>query len=272
MKRWMCAFLCGIAALLTAPACRSASVEDVVRSEVFEAIRWEAFWEGAESLGGNYRPGSSIEVRVMRTQDRLYAILGPVHMVLDILTEGPQYRVHTVSIVNPPNTTNAEAAEWFFRLQGQIGAGGCIDTSKQAPNPRAGSTIPMGRPCPAAPSSVLSDNMLPFTLPALTPPDAIQKKTVPPDSGALVAEVRQYIESRRQICGPLKAQIPFYSDTDPRVYVLLSRGGNCPRGVATFSRNRDSRWEFGKFFGDFPQEQLAGVIAKIESNTAITVP
>src|SRR5579885_3482743 len=42
-----------------------------------------------------------------------------------------------------------------------------------------------------------------FSLPALTPPDAIQKKTVPPDSDALLAAVRRYVESRTQICGPL---------------------------------------------------------------------
>jgi len=195
--------LCGMAALLSAPACRSASIDDVVRTEASEAIRWEAFWEGPESLGGNYKPGSNIDLRVIRTKDRLYAVLGSLHMVLDISTEGPDYRVQTVSLFGTPSTTNAEAAEWFFRMQGQVGMPGCIEASKEAPNPRAGSTLPIGRPCPPSTSGVLSDNTLSFSLPALTPPDAIQKKTVPPDSDALLAAVRRYVESRTQICGPL---------------------------------------------------------------------
>ena len=272
MSWWTRSLLCGIAGLLSAPACKSASIDDVVRSEASAAIRWEAFWEGPQALGGNYRPGSNIDLRVIRTQDRLYAILGPLHLVVNIAVQGADYQVQAMEIVRPPGTTNAEAAEWFFRMQGPAGMAGCIDTSKQPLNPKAGSTIPIGRPCPAAPGGVLSENTLSFTLPALTPPDAIQKKTIPSDKDALVTAVQQYVESRIRICGPLKAKIPFYSDTDPRVYVLLPQAGDCPRGVATFSRATDSRWEFGKFIADVPKEELSGVIAKVESNTAVTVP
>jgi hypothetical protein len=271
MRWWTRPLLWGIAALLSTPACRSASIDDVVRSEASEAIRWEAFWEGPAALGGSYRSGSNIELRVIRTQDRLYAVLGPLHLVLNIAVQGADYQVQAVEIVRPPGTTNAEASEWFFQMRGPAGVAGCIDTSKQPLNPKA-STIPIGRPCPAAPDGVLSENTIPFTLPALTPPDAIQKKTIPSDKDALVTAVRQYVESRIRTCGSLKAKIPFYSDTDPRVYALLPQAGGCPRGVATFSRATNSRWEFGQFIADVPKEELSGVIAKIESNTAVTLP
>ena len=167
--------------------------------------------------------------------------------------------------------SNEEAAEWFFRTNERMSPG-CIDTGKGAPKPRVGSTLPVARPCPPSQERILSDETHSFTLPALTEPDAIRKKTVPLDKEVLLEAVRRYVESLIKICGPLKAKVPFYSDTGPRVYVLLPQGGACPRGVATFSRASDSRWEFGKFFADFPKEQLSGVIAKIESNTAATVP
>ena len=271
MNWWIRPVLCGTVALLSTSACKPASIDDAVRAEASEAIRWDSFWEGSEALGGNYKPGSNVDIRVVRVQGRVYAILGPVHMVVDIVFQDADYRAQTVGIVRSPGTTNTEAAEWFFRMQGQI-ATGCIETGKAKPNSAVGSTVPIGRPCPPAPAGVLSDYTLPFTLPALTPPDAIQKKTTPPDRDALVAAVRQYVESRAQICGPLKARIPFYSDTDPRVYVLLPQAGDCPGGVATFSRATDSRWEFGKFIADVPKEELSGIIAKVESNTAVTVP
>ena len=271
MRCWTRPLLYSLAALLVAPACRSASIDDVVRTEASDALRWEAFWEGPEGLSGNYKPGTTLDIRVIRMKGEVYALLGPVHMVVDIVFQDPDYRVQTVGIVRPPGTTNTEAAEWFLRMQGQIGTG-CMEAGKVTQSSGTGSVVPNARPCPPAPAGVLSDYTLSLTLPALTPPDAIQKKTTPPDQEALVAAVRQYVESRVHICGPLKARIPFYSDTDPRVYVLLPPGGNCPRGVATFSRAMDSRWEFGKFIADVPKEELSAVIAKVESNTAVTVP
>jgi len=272
MSWWSRSLICVIAGLLSAPACTSASIEDVARSEAAEAIRWVAFWEGPRALGGNYKPGSNVDLSVIRTPARLYAILGPLHLLVNIAVQGAEYRVQTVEIVRPPGTTNSDAAEWFFRMQGPAGMAGCINTSNQPLNPKAGSTLPISRPCPAAPGGVLSENTLSFTLPSLTPPDAIQKKTIPSDKDALLMAVRQYVESRIRICGPLRAKIPFYADTDPRVYVLLPHAGNCPSGVATFSRTTDSTWEFGKFIADVPKEELSGVVAKIESNTAVTIP
>jgi len=119
-----CVFLGVVAVLLAAPLYRAASVDDVVHAEVSKAILWEAFWEGAETLGGtHYRPGSNFAVRVISTQTRLYAILGSLHMVVDIATKGTDYRVQSLGIVRPPATTNAEATEWFFRMQGQMGSG-----------------------------------------------------------------------------------------------------------------------------------------------------
>jgi hypothetical protein len=271
MSCWARSLLCGIAGLLSAAECMSASMNDVVRSEASEAIRWEAFWEGPQTLGGNYKPYSTIDLQVIRTQDRLYAILGPLHLVVNMVVQGTEYRVQTVEIVRPPGTTNAEAAEWFSRMQGPAGMAACIETRKRSLN-QAGVTIPIARRCPAAPGGVLSENTLAFTLPALTPPDAIQRKNIPSDKDVLVTAVRQYVGSRIRICGPLKAKIPYYSDTDPRVYVLLPQSGDCPRGVATFSRATDSRWEFGKFIADVPKEEISGVSAKVESNTSVTVP
>jgi hypothetical protein len=271
MRCWALAILNGVAILMTALPCRSASIVDVVRAAASDAIRWEAFWDGSEALGANYRPGNVIDLRVMRTQNRLYAFLSPIQIVLIVGTDGADHLIHTVGIVGQPAMSNEKAVEGFFRTQERRNTG-CIDTHNAAPNPRVVSALPIARPCPPSPEGILSDETHSFTLPALTAPDAIRMKTMPPDKEALLASVRRYVESPTAICGPLKAKVPFYADSDPRVYVLLPRTGACPRGVATFSRAADSRWEFGQFFADFPKEQLSGAIAKIESNTATTVP
>lgn len=269
MKRMM--FLASTAVLLYTLLCKGASVVDIVRAEAGKAIRWEAFWEGAEALGANYRPGSIVDLRVIRARGRLYAILGPIQMVVNIAIDPADDRVQTVRIIRSPGTSNAEVAESFLRVEEQMGSG-CISAGTDAPNPKVDSTIPIGRPCPPPPAGVLSEDTISYTLPALDAPEAIQRKTVPADKDDLLAMVRRYLDSRRQVCGPQIAKIPFYADTDPRVYVFLSQASDCPRGVVSFSRAQNGRWEFGKFIADVPKEQLSGVIAKIESNAAMTLP
>lgn len=269
---WIRSLLSVAAGLLCITASQSTAIDDVVRFEASSAIRWEAFWEGTAALGGNYKAGSNIDIKVIHTQDRLYAIMGPLHMILTIAVGGSEHRVQSVRITNPPGKTNAEAAEWFFQTQEPVAMSGCFDAGRQQPSAKAGTTLPIGRPCVGAPGGIVSESTVSLSLPALTPPDAIRKRTVPANGESLISAVQQYVESRVRICGPLKARVPFYSDTDPRIYVLVSKAGDCPRGVATFSRAADSRWEFGKFIADLPMEQISGIIAKVEPNTAVTVP
>jgi hypothetical protein len=111
-----------------------------------------------------------------------------------------------------------------------------------------------------------------FSLPELEPPDSIKNKTVPPDNDALVTEVLRFLEPQRTYClWPIVATIPFYSDIDPHVYVLVHSGGKCERGIASYSRGSFGRWEFGRFIPDVPIQQLTRIIEKIESNTALTL-
>lgn len=256
--------------LLNTFVCRSASIDDVVRSEVSKAIMWDAFWDGAETLGANYEPGVKIGMRVVRTQNRIYAILGPIQLVVDIAISGSGHRVQAVRIVRPASTANAKAAEWFFHMNENANSG-CVAVGTKTPNLAMGSSIPTSRPCRPPSLKILSDETLSFTLPALVPPEAVQKKMVPDDKNALMRAVRKHWDSEMQACGPLNAKIPFYSDTDPRVYVLISPAADCSLGVASFSRALDSKWEFGKFIMAPWNEQFSGLIAKIESHTAITL-
>jgi len=271
MKRLSVAFLCWTAVLLSNVSCASAPIDDFVGPEVVNAIRWEAFWEGADALGTTYSAGRRVEMRVMRTPNRLYAIIGQIQLALDIAIQEPDHGVQAVRLVRFPAMANDEATQWFLRTQ-LLAAPGCTDVGKGARDSTAGSTLPPGRPCPARPEGLLSDETLPFALPTLALPEAIQKRTVPVDSDELFAAVRRHLESERKTCGQLKARIPFYSNTDPWVYVLVSPGGKCPRGVATFYRSPSTGWDLGKFTADSPKEQLSAIIAKIESRTAAIVP
>jgi len=265
---------CGIGVCLVSPLYTlAAPIDQVLREPIAAAIRWRAYWEGVEALAGNYRPGAQIEVRVLRTQAHLYAFLAPLRMGVDITASPPDFRVQAVAITGSPAPTNAEAVASFLQMRGQAGSG-CFGQIQQDPRSPAknqkGKVLPLDRPC-ADQEAILGDETFPFVLRELTPPDSIQTKSVPTDRDALAAQLQRYLRSRSKRCGASTARIPFYSDTDPRVYVFLQSAGDCPRGVATYSRAADGRWEFGKFFADVPKEELSGIIAKIEANTAITV-
>ena len=108
-------------------------------------------------------------------------------------------------------------------------------------------------------------------LPELGPPDAILQRVVPSDKNELAAAVRAYIASRPVSCRSAVARFPFYSNTDPRVYVLIDSAGVCPQGIAVFSRSARGQWEFGQFLANVPAEQLGNVISHIRMNTAEAV-
>jgi hypothetical protein len=255
---------------LHAPA---APISQFLREPIAAAIRWQAYWQGVEALGDYYRPGAQIEVRVLQTQGHLHAFLAPLRMGVEFTTGPPDFRVRKVVITGSAAPTNTEAVASFLRMRG-LASAGCSGKVQQGPRSPAkngsGRILPLGRPCPEQ-EAILGDETMLFVLPELTPPDSIQRKSVPAGKEVLAAQVQKEIKLQSEACGATTARIPFYSDTDPSVYVFIEHAGECRSGVATYSRAVDGRWEFGKFFADVPKEQLSGVIAKVKANTAITV-
>jgi hypothetical protein len=256
--------------LAFAPTLLAAPIAGRIRSAIADTIRWQAFWEGVESLGPNCRPGKHIEGRVLRSQSRAYVFLAAINLEIDF--SEPDGRVVAVSMAIAD--TNAAAVATFLRERQALGFG-CIGNISSAPTSDAksqetGRALPPARPCTAQ-ENIVEDETFSFEIPHLAPPRAIQKKEIPPDRDRLIEAVRHYIESRQRYCGAMNASIPFYSDADPRVYVLIQAVGNCPTGVSTFYRSPEGIWEFGKFIADTPREQISHIIACIRSNTAIAV-
>jgi hypothetical protein len=267
---WLCALGLRLAAPPTALA---SSIEQTFREPITAAIRWVGYWEGAEALGSDYRPGGRIEVRVLRAQRHLHAFLAPLGLRIDITASPPGFQAQAVDITGSPPQTNPEAVASFLQRRAQAGrnCSGQVQRGTSGPlKDQAGRVLPLDRPC-SDQEAILGDETFLFVLPELTPPDSIQTKSLPSDKDALVAEVRRYLESRSKRCGVTTARIPFYSDTDPRIYVFFKSARNCPRGVATFSRAAEGRWEFGKFFADVAKEELSSIIGRIEANTALTL-
>jgi hypothetical protein len=267
-------FLAG--ALQSSPSqALAAPVDPALRDAISAGIRWYAYWEGIGGLRLDYRPGSRVEARALRTKSHVYAFLASIRMHVNVLTLEPGYRPQFVGGLGlASGRTNAEAVAWFLQRQANA-APGCVGEVSQKTDvlqrpEGTEASLPAVRPCPGR-EEILADETFTFDLPELTPPDAIQRKTLPPDKDNLVSEVRRYTESLIEPCGWASASIPFYSDADPGVYVFMRRGGDCLSGVATYSRAPDGRWEFGKFFADVPRQGLSGIIARIESNTAISL-
>lgn len=259
--------------LSASPNMSGVPVDQILRDPIAAAIRWQAYWEGVEALGGNYQPRAQIEVRVLRTVAHLYAFLARIRLGVNVTASPPNFEVQAVGIMGLAAPTNAEAVTSFLQMRTQA-VSGCSGEIQQAPRSPAkndtGKVLPLGRPCPDQ-DAIVGDETFAFVLPELTPPDSIQRKSVPADKDALATQVQRYLKSRSKRCGATTARIPFFSDIDPRVYVFIQSAGECPSGVATYSRAGDGRWEFGKFFADLPEEELSGIIAKIKANTSITV-
>ena len=204
----------------------------------------------------------------------MYVFLAPIDLEIDI-AKGLDGRVSLVGVTSLADETNSEAVASFLRAResGESDSD-CIGRVQEpsSSGQRSGQTgkmLPLARPCLPF-EKIIDHETLMFVLPELTPPAAVQRKEVPLDRTALVAAVHRYMGSRRY-CGAMTGKIPFYSDADPRVYVFLQARGDCPQGVATFSRSPQGAWEFGKFFPDVSKEQVSGIMAHIKSNTAITV-
>jgi hypothetical protein len=251
------------------------SPDELLRERVSAAIRWQAFWEGPEALGPHYKAGRQIEARVLRIQNHLYTFLAPIRLTIDFTVSVPDLQIKSVGISVPAQKTNAEAITFFLQMRAAYGTGclGQVLGDKAAPTRTITTNrIPPARPC-LQQEDILSDESFTFSLPELKPPDSIQNRSLPSDNDGFVTEVRQFLESHREDCESttITATIPYYSDTDPRVYVLLQSGGKCERGIASFSRAPNGRWEFGKFTLDVPRQQLARIISQIESNTALTL-
>jgi hypothetical protein len=209
-------------------------------------------------------------MRWLQSEAHLYVFLAAIHLGVD-MTIGPDGSIESIVMSASPASTNVEAVAQFFDMRSRVAP--CFEKDQAGPSaPKrtepGSKTIPAGRPCWPE-QKILKDVTLKFVLPELEVPEAIQKRTVPVDKEKLVGPVRRYLDSRHGLCGHAGAVIPFYSDMDPRVYVLLEPGGDCPRGVATFSRGSGGQWEFGKFFVDVQKEQMSGVIARIGANPAI---
>jgi len=265
--------LCAVA-IAVLPTAFAAPIDESIRHAITATIRWQAYWEGAESLGLNYRAGSQIEAILVRSKTHIYTFLAPIDLEIDVTT-GPDGLVTAIGVTSLADETNAEAVASFLRAR-EATRSGCIGRMQDEPSSgeqrgeQTGKILPLARPCPPE-EKIVGDEKFGFVLPELTTPAAIQNKTTPPDSEILVAAVASYLDARERYCGAMNASIPFYSDLDPRVYVFVQSRGDCPSGVATFSRSPHGKWEFGKFFVDVPKEQMSGIIAHIKSNTARTV-
>jgi hypothetical protein len=249
------------------------SVGDVVHHTVPAVIRWVTYWEGPETLGSAYPAGEAFEARVLRTEKRLYVFLAPIHLEVDIWVSQPGLTVRSVGFTLLAMNTNERAVKKFLESWQQASPG-CFGKDQKFPLGRGAThrdgEVPLLRPCPQQ-EDIVGDETVSIKLPELGPPDAIRRRIVPSDKNELAAAVRAYIASRPVSCRSAIARFPFYSNTDPRVYVLVDSAGVCPQGVAVFSRSVRSRWEFGQFLADVPAEQLGNVISRIRMNTAETV-
>ncbi len=246
---------------------------EVVLRRIDEAIRWQAYWEGAAAVGQDYRVGERVDVRILLTPTHLYAFLAPIRLEIDMALSSDG-QVTAVTVIGSSAPTNDDAVARFLGsgLRGNPGCSGDVSVRRQTPSEPAknGGTIPLARPCTTQ-AEVLDDKSLTVVLPKLTPPDAIQNKILPPGRSSLARAVERYLRLRLRSCGLTTVSIPYYSNNDPRVYVLMRPRGNCPRGVVAFSRAPDGRWESGKFLADFPKEEISSIIERIESNTALNL-
>jgi hypothetical protein len=72
-------------------------------------------------------------------------------------------------------------------------------------------------------------------------------------------------------CGQGEVLIPYFSPTDPAVYVYAGLG-TCDKGIIGFVRDEKGQWTSGQFSPARPPNQWSTTIQRIRENTAVAMP
>ena len=206
--------------------------------------RWEKFWQNGIG-SANYIEGRAVVLRLFWTPNALGYCIADLHRCAS-----------------------------YARLGETWSLGEMLASSNE-------SRIPRNFVARWSPNAVNWDTSAPtycetqLVLPALPPPDAVLRHTIPNSYSALKKQlVAQQRELFSAIHVRLELVIPFYSDKDPQIYILSKRQAQSDSILLLIHNDARIGWRVGGHFGDdFSPENVpkyARIISAIKMSSIVT--
>lgn len=265
MKRRLIAWLSWSFLLgCTLPAQEKLPTAQVIQ-EISRMLSWRWFWEGQIGLK-TYTPGKAVEMAIIESPNEVAVFMSEIGVAAYFqLNDSKIVRKNIQSI---PDASNVSATNRYisnygvtpgFRLKQ-----GTAPASPDVPVRSENLTKEQKR-------EILKQHATTFTLPNLSPPDYIISRHAPPDLSRFAFAVRSRVDDfYSSSCGQGEILIPYFSPTDPRVYVYADLG-TCDKGVIRFAQDEKGQWTSGQFSPAKPPNQWSTTIERICENTATTI-
>lgn len=266
MKRHLIAWLSCLALL----GCKLPAQEKIATAQVIQAmshlLSWRWFWEGQASPK-TYTPGKVVEMAIVESPNEVAAFISEIGVAAYFqFDDDKTFRENIQSI---PDVSNSSAVNRYIAKYG-VTPGFAFKQGKTAASP----DVPVRRDnlTDEQKRQILKQRSTSFALPNLVPPDYIASHRAPPDLPHFESIVRSRVEDFYSVnCGQGRILIPYFSPTDPAVYVYADFG-TCDEGIIGFVRDEKGQWTPGQFSPAKPPNQWSTTIQRIRENTAVIMP
>jgi hypothetical protein len=266
MNRRLIAWLC----FSFLPGCSLPAQDKIPAAQLTQQIsrllNWRWFWEG-QTGPKPYTPGKVVEMAVVESPTEVAVFIAEIGVAGYLQVEDNKIIQEKIQSIS--DASNASATSQYLAQYG--GSPGFRLKRGEAP---VSPDVPVRRePLTEEPKrGILKERATSFTLPNLRPPDYIAYRRAPPDLSRFEIAVRARLENfYSSNCGRGEIRIPYFSPTDPVVYVYADLG-TCNKGIISFFFNTKGQWTSGQFSPARPPNQWSTTIERIRENTAMTMP
>jgi hypothetical protein len=202
-----------------------------------------------------------VQAKVLQSASKFAVFLSDLGINVDFTSLADGSLIPTGSLGYVAGETNEAAAKRYLASMGTSPE--CVTVIRYEPSGKAtaspGKMVPLARACLAPdPVNGFTEYAMPITLPP-APPPAIRKNMEPPRTADTVISLAKELLGDYSTKGCTKdaAHIPYFNDTDPRIYILLD--GCVGRGLHLIRRNKEG-WEL-----EYPYEPyIPGRVAVLD--------
>lgn len=219
--------------------------ETRIATEVSKLLQWKVFWEGSQTLA-HYQPGMIVNAATVSSTDEIAVFIGEIRITMYLTIENGEISKRVIAGMGM--RTTAAAIEKYIRdrkcTPGFVLKPGVSEHADGVPGCSAESSL-HGQ-------LISGPRVLRLRLPAATPPAYIIFRTISPKLGELKAAARDRISGYHDLgCGGVTVTIPFFSVSDPTVFVYVDLGKDCGSGIFPFRWGRTG-WTSGQFSPNRP--------------------
>jgi hypothetical protein len=265
MRRHLIAWLaCWFLLGCSSPAQEKVPTARVVQ-EMSRLLSWRWFWDG-EASPKPYTPGKGVQMAIVESPNEVAVFIAEIGVAAYFQLNDD--KIVRESIQSIPDASNAAAVSRYISRYG-VTPGFAFKEGKAPSSP----DVPVRREnlTEEQKRKILKQYSVSFTLPTLGPPKYITSRRAPPDLASFESTVRARVDDFYSTsCGSGEILIPYFSPTDPVVYVYADLG-TCGQGIIGFVNDGKGQWTSGQFSPAKPPNQWSTTIKRIRDNTAAAI-